>query len=268
MLVESNGADIAVLEANDPASESITETIYEFPLASVGKRIRKRAIEPKRGSYSRGINTFGDRRTGPNKLEFQFGIPGFEDEQVYKDNIAKILELLDKGSGTEALYLIEGERRLPIILGDTVDESPGSNEVVRGKLVVSMIVLGAWEARTVTTVSETLSDGDNTGLSITNAGSLIAYPVWKLEAASATEVIILIDGRTFTWENEAGMINGGMIIDTRRGFIAWLDSASDISADVLNGSQMPLLPPGQSTYDVSLTGGGGALTITYREAYL
>jgi hypothetical protein len=276
LLETSNGAPISYYEQiylqwSDPPPEEestppITETIYEFPHASRGELSRKRAVSVKRGSYSAGTAAFGDRRLGPDKVELRFGVSGMGEELAYKQEIERILTLLSHDDPYHRLYLLEGSRRLPISLGDTVTENPGSaHEASLGSLVVSMDVRGSWEALTVSTVTETLADGDNTGLAFTNAGSLYAYPIWHLAAAGATEIIIIADGRTFTWTNEAGLLSGELTIDTLRGEIRGL---TDSQNDVANGAQLPILPPGNSTYDVTLTGGGADLTILYRERYL
>lgn len=273
MLETSNGAPISYyeqiyLEWGDPPPENppITETIYEFPLASRGQLARKRAVSVKRGSYSAGTNAFGDKRLGPDKVELRFAVSGMGEELAYKQEVERILTLLSHDDPYHRLYLLEGSRRLPISLGDTVTENPGSaHEASLGSLTVSMDVRGSWEARTITTVTETLASGDNLALQFNNAGSLYAYPIWHIASAGATEIIIIADGRTFTWANEAGLLSGELTIDTLRGEIR---GQTDAQNDIADGAQLPIMRPGASTYDVTLTGGGADLNIIYRERYL
>lgn len=276
LLETSQGAPIGYYEQTyldwsetppgEEPSSPIAETIYEFPLASRGELSRTRSVSIKRGSYSAGTAAFGDKRLGPDKVELRFALSGMGEELAYKQEIESLLTLLSWDDPYHRLYLLEADRRLPISLGDKVTESPGSaHESTLGTLTVSMDVRGTWESRTISSVTETLIDGDNTGLVFSNTGSLYTYPIWHIASAAATEIIIIADGRTFTWANEVGILSGELTIDTLRGEIRGLTDAQN---DVADGAQMPILPPGNSTYDVTLTGGGADLTILYRERYL
>lgn len=242
----------------------ITEVMHEYPNGARGEVVRKRAVTAKRGSYSNGVTLFGDRRMGPDKLTLTFPIGAFDDAD-YKAQADALLRVLE----SEPIWLVEGDRRLELMLADGITEKPLVAHVSSvGSLAVDMFVQGNWESMTELEVVETLTAGDN-DLTFTNNGSLLTYPVIDVDAGGVTEVIIIADGRTFTWQDDAGILPANVLrINTRAGLVSRGGAENeDISSKVVDGSQMPTFPPGVTNYQVSLTGGGGTMTIKYREAF-
>lgn len=242
----------------------ITEVIHEYPTGARSEIVRKRAVTAKRGSYSNGVTLFGDRRMGPDKLTLTFPVGAFDDAG-YKTQVNAILQVLEQSP----IWLIEGDKRLELMLADNIAEKPLVAHVSSvGSLAVDMFMQGNWEAMTELEVTETLASGDN-DLTFTNNGSLLTYPVIDVDAGGVTEVIIIADNRTFTWQDDAGILPANVLrINTRTGLVSRGGAENeDISNKVVDGSQMPTFPPGVTNYQVSLTGGGGTLTIKYREVF-